>query len=35
MGLLRDGPAGRERPGPLDGDGRPRDLSAHVPDTGG
>jgi 2-keto-4-pentenoate hydratase/2-oxohepta-3-ene-1,7-dioic acid hydratase in catechol pathway len=32
MKLLRYGPAGQERPGLLDGDGRIRDLSDHVPD---
>ena len=31
MKLLRYGPAGREKPGLLDGEGRIRDLSAHVP----
>ena len=34
MRLLRYGPAGQERPGLLDGGGRIRDLSAHVPDIG-
>jgi len=32
MKLLRYGPAGHERPGLLDGAGRIRDLSEHVPD---
>ena len=32
MKLLRYGPPGQERPGLLDGAGRIRDLSAHVPD---
>ncbi|RQP22516.1 fumarylacetoacetate hydrolase family protein [Piscinibacter terrae] len=32
MKLLRHGPAGQEKPGALDGDGRPRDLSLLVPD---
>jgi len=32
MKLLRYGPAGQERPGLLDAEGRIRDLSAHVPD---
>ncbi|WP_298961663.1 fumarylacetoacetate hydrolase family protein [uncultured Methylobacterium sp.] len=32
MKLLRYGPAGREKPGLLDGEGRIRDLSGHVPD---
>ena len=32
MKLLRYGPAGQERPGLLDGEGRIRDLSGHVPD---
>lgn len=32
MKLLRYGPPGQERPGTLDGAGRIRDLSAHVPD---
>lgn len=32
MKLLRYGPAGQEKPGLLDGEGRIRDLSAHVPD---
>ncbi len=31
MKLLRYGPAGRERPGLLDAEGRVRDLSAHLP----
>lgn len=31
MKLLRHGPAGREKPGILDAEGRIRDLSAHVP----
>ncbi|NBN63933.1 ureidoglycolate lyase [Microvirga tunisiensis] len=35
MKLLRYGPAGQERPGLLDGDGRVRDLSAHVDDIAG
>ncbi|GJD53124.1 Ureidoglycolate lyase [Methylobacterium crusticola] len=34
MKLLRYGPAGRERPGLLDRDGRIRDLSGHVQDIG-
>ncbi|WP_407528963.1 fumarylacetoacetate hydrolase family protein [Methylobacterium oryzisoli] len=34
MKLLRYGPAGRERPGLLDAEGRIRDLSAHLPDLG-
>ncbi|MEO1112997.1 MAG: ureidoglycolate lyase, partial [Pseudomonadota bacterium] len=32
MKLLRYGPAGQEKPGLLDDDGRVRDLSAHVSD---
>ena len=32
MKLLRYGPPGREKPGLLDGDGKIRDLSAHVAD---
>jgi 2-keto-4-pentenoate hydratase/2-oxohepta-3-ene-1,7-dioic acid hydratase in catechol pathway len=32
MKLLRYGPQGQEKPGLLDGDGRIRDLSGHVPD---
>ncbi|MEH3145919.1 MAG: fumarylacetoacetate hydrolase family protein [Methylobacterium frigidaeris] len=32
MKLLRYGPAGREKPGLLDGQGRIRDLSGHLPD---
>ena len=32
MKLLRYGPAGQEKPGLLDGQGRIRDLSGHVPD---
>ena len=32
MKLLRYGPAGQEKPGLLDGEGRIRDLSAHLPD---
>ncbi|VTU29869.1 Ureidoglycolate lyase [Variovorax sp. PBS-H4] len=35
MKLLRHGPAGLERPGLLDLQGRVRDLSAHVHDLGG
>ena len=35
MKLLRFGPAGGERPGLLDADGRVRDLSAHIPDISG
>lgn len=35
MKLLRYGPPGSERPGLLDGEGRIRDLSAHVPDIAG
>ncbi len=35
MKLLRYGPAGRERTGLLDGDGKVRDLSQHVPDLSG
>ena len=35
MKLLRYGSQGEERPGLLDGDGRIRDLSAHVGDIGG
>ncbi len=35
MKLLRYGPKGREKPGILDGDGKIRDLSAHVPDIAG
>ncbi|MFC3570949.1 ureidoglycolate lyase [Paracoccus simplex] len=35
MKLLRYGPAGREKPGLLDGEGRIRDLSAHVADIAG
>ncbi len=35
MKLLRYGPAGREKPGLLDADGRIRDLSAIVPDIAG
>lgn len=35
MRLLRYGPAGQEKPGLLDGEGRVRDLSAHVADIGG
>jgi 2-keto-4-pentenoate hydratase/2-oxohepta-3-ene-1,7-dioic acid hydratase in catechol pathway len=34
MKLLRYGPAGQERPGLLDGEGRIRDLSPHVADIG-
>jgi len=34
MKLLRYGPAGQERPGLLDGEGRIRDLFDHVPDLG-
>lgn len=34
MKLLRYGPAGREKPGMLDAEGRLRDLSAVVPDIG-
>ncbi|MFU0504803.1 fumarylacetoacetate hydrolase family protein [Pseudaminobacter sp. NGMCC 1.201702] len=35
MKLLRFGPAGQERPGVLDAEGRIRDLSAHVEDIAG
>lgn len=35
MKLLRYGPAGQERPGLLDAEGRVRDLSAHVDDIAG
>jgi 2,4-didehydro-3-deoxy-L-rhamnonate hydrolase len=35
MKLLRYGPPGRERPGLLDGQGRIRDLSAHLDDIDG
>ena len=35
MKLLRYGPAGQEKPGVLDAQGRVRDLSAHVPDVAG
>jgi 2-keto-4-pentenoate hydratase/2-oxohepta-3-ene-1,7-dioic acid hydratase in catechol pathway len=35
MKLLRYGPAGRERPGVVDEQGRIRDLSAHIPDLRG
>jgi 2,4-didehydro-3-deoxy-L-rhamnonate hydrolase len=35
MKLIRFGAAGQERPGLVDGDGRVRDLSAHVPDIAG
>lgn len=35
MKLLRYGPPGREKPGLLDGEGRIRDLSAHVADIAG
>ncbi|MBP6007387.1 MAG: fumarylacetoacetate hydrolase family protein [Rhodoferax sp.] len=35
MKLLRFGPPGQEKPGVLDGQGRVRDLSAHVPDIAG
>ena len=35
MKLLRYGPAGQEKPGILDADGRIRDLSAHVADIDG
>ncbi len=35
MKLLRYGPAGRERPGLLDAQGRMRDLSAHIDDVAG
>ena len=35
MKLIRFGAAGRERPGVLDGQGRVRDLSAHIADLGG
>jgi 2,4-didehydro-3-deoxy-L-rhamnonate hydrolase len=35
MKLLRYGPAGQERPGMLDGDGRIRDLSRVVPELAG
>jgi len=32
MKLLRYGPAGCEKPGLLDAEGKIRDLSAHLPD---
>jgi 2-keto-4-pentenoate hydratase/2-oxohepta-3-ene-1,7-dioic acid hydratase in catechol pathway len=35
MKLVRYGEAGHEKPGLIDGDGRIRDLSAHVPDIAG
>ncbi len=35
MKLLRFGPAGQERPGMLDADGKIRDLTAIVPDING
>jgi 2-keto-4-pentenoate hydratase/2-oxohepta-3-ene-1,7-dioic acid hydratase in catechol pathway len=35
MKLVRYGPAGREKPGIIDGDGQIRDLSAVVPDLSG
>src|SRR4051812_18534532 len=35
MKLLRYGPAGREKPGLLDADGRIRDLSGVIADVGG
>ena len=35
MKLLRYGPAGQEKPGVLDADGRVRDLSALLPDIAG
>ena len=35
MKLLRYGPAGQEKPGCLDADGRVRDLSEHVTDITG
>ena len=35
MKLLRYGPKGQEKPGLLDGEGRVRDLSAHVDDIAG
>ena len=35
MKLLRFGPAGNERPGMIDADGKIRDLSAHIPDITG
>lgn len=35
MKLLRYGPEGQEKPGILDGEGRIRDLSGHVPDIAG
>ncbi|MBB4285684.1 fumarylacetoacetate hydrolase family protein [Roseospira goensis] len=35
MKLIRFGPPGQERPGLIDPDGRPRDLSAHVDDIAG
>jgi 2-keto-4-pentenoate hydratase/2-oxohepta-3-ene-1,7-dioic acid hydratase in catechol pathway len=34
MKLLRYGPAGQEKPGLLDAEGRIRDLSGHLPDLG-
>ena len=35
MKLVRFGPAGREKPGIIDGNGRIRDLSKVVPDIAG
>jgi 2-keto-4-pentenoate hydratase/2-oxohepta-3-ene-1,7-dioic acid hydratase in catechol pathway len=35
MKLLRYGPAGQEKPGLVDADGKIRDLSGHVPDING
>jgi 2-keto-4-pentenoate hydratase/2-oxohepta-3-ene-1,7-dioic acid hydratase in catechol pathway len=35
MKLVRYGAVGQEKPGLVDGDGRIRDLSAHLPDIGG
>ncbi|MES2988876.1 MAG: fumarylacetoacetate hydrolase family protein [Pseudomonadota bacterium] len=35
MKLCRYGPAGQEKPGLIDGEGRVRDLSGHVADIGG
>ena len=35
MKLLRYGPAGHEKPGCLDAEGRVRDLSGHVDDIAG
>ena len=35
MKLLRYGPAGQEKPGVLDAQGRVRDLSGHIADLAG